>query len=131
MTSIELKELIARGRKMSPQEGFRVCEELAFEGIADVVVIIKLKNECYQRWYDNDGRRNPSWKETLDEETTYVTDVYQKAFTQGTIGHPLYATSLATIIRNEKCSAKYSLVCERVERFYYEWMIVSWHKSSH
>lgn len=121
MTSQEIRELIARGNKLSPKEGFRQCE-LAYKQGKRPNVVIKISEDEFRAWYNSPTKRNPHWEETLEEETTYVTGVCEKAFRM-CCGYSIFATSLADKIRVEKYP-NYSCPLDRIEHLEFEWIII-------
>ena len=110
------KNMIASGTKLTMREGFDKAEELHEAG-KNGIVICKIPNEKYAKWYEEHKEHLDGC--TLDDETTYVTGVHEKAFDPGMGGYSIFAQSLGSIKRDERYFGT-----DRIERFPFEWMMV-------
>lgn len=116
----KIEELIKSGCRLAPSDGHARCCELA-DSKNHKSVIIKIKNEHYQQWYD--GLTDKTY--SIEEETIYITSTNNKAFKSGMIGYSIFANSLADLKRmyiDKIESAFYSV--DRIEHMPYEWYII-------
>ena len=121
-TNLEyLAEQIEKGNKLSKFEGTSLASDLLREK-KRAIVIIKIDNERFKNWFNN--RRNPSWTETLDEETTYVTSNTEKVFNSRMLGSSCFAVSIAELKREQRLGDSYASSIERVETLPYDWMLI-------
>lgn len=115
MTSNELEQAIAKGRKVSVSEGFKYATELGDKDITKPIVI-KISNKTYEKWYETTPK-----KYTLEEETTYLTYTTQKAFISRMGGYSIFGQSMASLKRKDNGG---ELELDRIEHFDMDYFII-------
>lgn len=97
-----LREQIKAAKHLTENELFDFARK-ANEERKRYKIAIKLKDECYQKWYLESINRYPDiFKESLSDETLYITSTDNKAFIPGMGGYSIFGISIAMMLRTAR-----------------------------
>ena len=116
MTKKEIDEIVLPedGDELEKAELFSEVDKLT----EPASIIVKINNKRYAKWYETTNK-----DESLDDETTYITDSNQKAFNSKYGGYSIFAISLADMKRKVK-NPTYFYQLDRIEQLEFEYAIL-------